>query len=205
MYFHGMNENERMSSSPPWKTLGGVGGWVTLSFMSVASCLAALPRSVLLSPNRSECSLSGCPFVRARRWPMNRGKRPSASTPLINASHAHMQQYTPLEEDSSRSLEADTDQLAPAKESGDNKPLLTPLKIVALCSTWFGLGVWIYSYIVLEIPSLPLFSAGEDSCPKAGPKAGGTLGSLYAWGALVSMFESCCWSLSRSPCNSSRR
>ena len=167
-------------------TWGRVSGWVGEPFMSVAGSFLY----VTLSCSLIFLGVRGLadPCARARCWPMNRGKQPSASTPLINASHAQMQQYSPLEEDSSRSLEAGTDQLVPVKESGDNKSLLTPLKIVALCSTWFALGVWIYSYIVLEIPSLPLFSAGKDSCPKAGSKAGGTLGSLYAWGALVSMF-----------------
>jgi MFS family permease len=86
----------------------------------------------------------------------------------------------------------------------EDKELLSSLKIVALCATWFALGVWIYIFIVQMIPTLPVmqgspgaYPAGPNGtstpitpvkeCPSAKSKAGGTLGALYAYGALVSM------------------
>ena len=86
----------------------------------------------------------------------------------------------------------------------EDKELLSSLKIVALCATWFALGVWIYIFIVQMIPTLPVmqgspgaYPAGSNGtsttitpakeCPSAKSKAGGTLGALYAYGALVSM------------------
>ncbi len=104
------------------------------------------------------------------------------------SSSGQVNSYAPLREVSS------SDDGKNGKKSGNDEQgtgaanKLSPLQIVALCATWFGLGLWIYSFIILEIPGLPMFSAGQDSCPKAHSNSGGTLGSLYAYGALVSMF-----------------
>jgi len=85
----------------------------------------------------------------------------------------------------------------------NNQRLLSTLEITALCATWFALGVWIYIFIVQMIPTLQVmqgspgaYPAGPNAsapitpaeeCPSAKSSAGGTLGSLYAYGALVSM------------------
>ena len=84
-----------------------------------------------------------------------------------------------------------------------DKKILSSVQISALCATWFALGVWIYIFIVQMIPTLQVMQGSPgaypggpnasapitpaEECPSASSKAGGTLGALYAYGALVSM------------------
>ena len=108
--------------------------------------------------------------------------------------------YETLSSNANRHSPDNTDEVGGQTE---DKKLLSSVQISALCATWFALGVWIYIFIVQMIPTLQVMQGSPgaypggpnasapitpaEECPSAKSKAGGTLGALYAYGALVSM------------------